>query len=42
MATILLVLAFLLSSATTPTPHTIDDSCSDDSCIVQTGPGTGG
>lgn len=42
METILLVLALLFGSATTPPPHAMNDTCSDDSCIVQTGPGTGG
>ena len=42
MDTILLVLALLLGSATTPPPQTMGDTCYDDSCIVQTGPGTGG
>jgi hypothetical protein len=42
METILLVLALLFGSATTPPPHTMSDPCSGDPCIVQTGPGTGG
>jgi hypothetical protein len=42
MDTVLLVLALLFAAATTPAPHSMGDTCSDDSCIVQTGPGTGG
>lgn len=42
MDILLLALVLLFSSATTPQPRTMDDTCSDDSCIVQTGPGIGG